>query len=45
MSVGVKVTPCDAVPAFGAVAEDVNANDPAALATPPDKVEEASDCP
>jgi hypothetical protein len=42
VSVGVKVTLCDAVPAFGLVVGVVNANEPAGVEAPPDSVEEAS---
>jgi hypothetical protein len=42
VSVGVKVTLCEAVPAPGAVVGVVNANDPAGVDAPPDSVEEAS---
>ena len=45
MSVGVNVTPCDAVPTCGAVLGDVNANVPETLAAPPLRVELASVCP
>ena len=44
-SVGVKVTPCAAVPAWGCVAGVVNANVPGTLAAPPPNVELASVCP
>jgi hypothetical protein len=42
VSVGVKVTLCDAVPAFGLVVGVVNANEPAGVDAPPDSVEDAS---
>jgi hypothetical protein len=37
-----KVTLCDAAPAFGLVAGVVKANEPAGVEAPPDSVEEAS---
>jgi hypothetical protein len=40
--VGVKVTLCEAVPAFGLVVGTVKANEPAGVEAPPDSVEEAS---
>jgi hypothetical protein len=42
VSVGVKVTLCDAVPTFGLVVGVVKANEPAGVETPPDSVEEDS---
>jgi hypothetical protein len=42
VSVGVKITLCDAVPTPGAVVGVVKANDPAGVEVPPDSVEEAS---
>ena len=45
VSLGVKVTPRAAVPALGAVLDDVKLNAPAVLAVPPLNVEEAKVCP
>ena len=45
VSVGVNVTPCEAVPTEGAVVGVVNANVPGTLATPPLSVEFANVCP
>ena len=44
-SVGVKVTTCDEVPGFGVVAADEKEKLPATLATPPDRIDSARDCP